>query len=123
MFTDRLLYRPGKSDVADPLSRSPGVVAAMLPTVAGPEMLCRCAALHCAGPRQQVTFLWVQPTGGSKVREPLPPKVMASVAAVTQSQVSQPAVVSIVNLVCHHLSYTPVHRKLFNVSDLSHFQK
>ena len=29
MFTCKWLYRPGKSNVADPLSRSPGVVAAI----------------------------------------------------------------------------------------------
>ena len=52
MFTYKWLYRPGKSNVADPLSRSPGVVAAMLP-VAGPDALCRCAAVHCKGPKQQ----------------------------------------------------------------------
>ena len=34
MFTCKWLYRPGKSNVADPLSWSPGVVAAMLPVVA-----------------------------------------------------------------------------------------
>ena len=54
-FTYKWLYRPGKANVANPLSRSPGVVAAMLP-VAGPEVLCRCAALHCEGPRQQMTL-------------------------------------------------------------------
>ena len=34
MFTYKWLYRPGKSNVVDPLSWSPGVVAAMLPVVA-----------------------------------------------------------------------------------------
>ena len=40
MFTLKWLYRPGKSNVADPLSRSPAVVASMLP-VAG--------SVSCAG--------------------------------------------------------------------------
>ena len=31
MFTFKWLYRPGKSNVADPPSRNPGVVAALLP--------------------------------------------------------------------------------------------
>ena len=39
-------------------------------------------------------LLWMQSTGGYKVSKPLPPKVMASVAAVTQSQASQLALVS-----------------------------
>ena len=55
MFTFKWLYRPGKSNVADPLSRNPGVVAALWP-VAGAESLCRCAAVHCLGPKQQLTF-------------------------------------------------------------------
>ena len=38
MFTFKWLYRPGKSNVADPLSRNPGGVAALLP-VAGAESL------------------------------------------------------------------------------------
>ena len=63
MFTYKWLYRPGKANVANPLIRSPDVVAAMLP-VAGPEVLFRCAALHCEGPRQQMTFRWMQSTGG-----------------------------------------------------------
>ena len=66
MFTYKWLYRPGKSNVADPLSRSPGVVAAMLP-VAGPDALCRCASVHCKGPKQQLTFRWEQSIGGFKV--------------------------------------------------------
>ena len=87
MFTYKWLYRPGKSNVADPLSRSPGVVAAMLP-VAGPDSLCRCCALHCQGSRQQLTFRWTQVSGGHKVSEPLPTEVMASglCAVVTRSQ-------------------------------------
>ena len=55
MFTYKWLYKPGISNVADALSRSPSVVAALFP-VAGREALRRCAALHCAGPRQQMTF-------------------------------------------------------------------
>ena len=95
MFTYKWLYRPGKSNVADPLSRSPGVVAAMLP-VAGPESLCRCCAVHCQGSRQQLTFRWTQASGDHKVSEPLPTEVMASglCAVVTRSQVSKPAPVS-----------------------------
>ena len=55
MFTYKWQYRAGKSSVADPLSRSPGVVAAML-SVAGSTSLCRCAAVHCVGAKQQLTF-------------------------------------------------------------------
>ena len=43
MFTFKWLYRPGKSNVADPLSTNPGVVAALLP-VAVAESLCRCVS-------------------------------------------------------------------------------
>jgi hypothetical protein len=93
MFTYKWLYRPGKNNVADPLSRSPGVVGAMLP-VAGPESLCRCCAVHCEGPRQQLTFCWIESTGGLKVCEPLPTKVMGSVAVTRRSKVSKPAPVN-----------------------------
>lgn len=57
MFTYMWLYRPGKSNVADPLSRSPGVVAAMLP-VAGFEALCRCKSVFiCASEDSQQQVL------------------------------------------------------------------
>jgi len=68
----------GKSNVADPLSRSRGVVAAMLP-VAGPESLCRCCAVHCQESRQQLTFCWTQASGGQKVSEPLPTEELVCV--------------------------------------------
>ena len=77
MLTYKWLYRPSKSNVADPLSRSPDVVAAMLP-VAGPESLCRCCALHRQGSRQQLIFRWMHFSGGYKVSEPLLTEVMAS---------------------------------------------
>jgi len=95
MFTYNWLYRPGKSNVADPLSKSPGVVAAMLP-VAGPIFLCRCCAVHCQGSRQQLTFRWMQSSGGYQVSEPLPTEMMASglCAVMARSQVSKPAPVS-----------------------------
>ena len=65
MFTYKWLHRLGKSNVVDPLSRSPGVVAAMLP-IAGPDALCRCVSVHCKGPKQQLTFRWEQSIGGEK---------------------------------------------------------
>ena len=87
MFTYKWRYRPGKSNVVDPISRNPGVVSAMLP-VAGPATLCQCAAVHCLGPRQQLTFRWAQKIPGTpKVSEPLPAEALAdaSCAAVTRS--------------------------------------
>ena len=125
MFTYKWLYRPGKSNVADPLSRSPGVVAAMLP-VAGPEALCRCAALHCEEPRQQMAFRWMQSTGGYKVSEPLPTEVMASasVAAVTRGQVSKLTHVSSDSeLPSSEPDFDSSVQETAPVADLSHFQK
>ena len=88
MFTFNWLYRPGKSNIADRLSQNPTVTAAML-LVAGSEALCRCAAVHCKGPEQQLTFKWKQSCGHCKVSMPTA-RLEASVAAVTTSQVSQP---------------------------------
>ena len=88
MFTFKRHYRPGKSNVADPLSRNPGVCAAMLP-VAGPELLGMCAAVTCKGSNQQLTFRWRASSSEAKVSPPLC-EVRASVAAVTRRQVSIP---------------------------------
>ena len=85
MFIYRWLYRPGKTDVADPLSRNPAVVSAILP-VAGP-VAGHCAAVHCLGFRQQLTFKWAQSMGGHEISEPLCAEVMAAVAATTRSKV------------------------------------
>ena len=124
MFIYKWLYRPGKRNVADPLSRSPGVVSATLP-VAGPEVLCRCAAVHCLGRRQQLTFRWAQKSPeADKVSEPLPSSAMAgaSVAAVTRSQVRPiPATVSKEPLpACDDDS---AEQEMLPVSDLSEFQR
>ena len=90
MFTYKWLYRPGKNNVADPLSRNPAVVSAVLPA-AGSISLGSCAALRCQGNRQKLTFKWAQAKGGAKVSEPLPAELMASCAAFTRSQVSKPS--------------------------------
>ena len=89
MFTFEWHYRPGRYNVAGPLRSpglplgteapvmtpsgiavsslfSPGVLAAMLP-IAGSESLCQFAAVHCLGPRQQLTFNWRQSTSDSKL--------------------------------------------------------
>ena len=71
MFTFKWLYRPGKSNVADLLSRSLGVLAAVLPV----DGHGKCAA---AAEWQRPRWPWSQT-----------PEVIASVAAVTCSQVSQ----------------------------------
>ena len=74
MFTFKWLYRPGKSNVADPLSRSPGVLAAVLPVEGHGERAAAAEWQHSRWPWSQA------------------PEVIASVAAVTRSQVSQPLV-------------------------------
>ena len=99
MFTYKWQYRPGKTNVADPLGRSPAVVSAILP-VAGP-VAGRCAAVHCHGSRQQLTFKWAQSMGGPKVSEPLCAEVMVA-AVTTRSKVSKPT--PGVPHLCLHLS-------------------
>lgn len=63
-FTSKWLFRPGKSSVADSLSRNPGTFAAVLP-VAGSVSPCRCAALQCQRSNQQLIFKWTQSTNDS----------------------------------------------------------
>ena len=58
IFTYKWLYRPGISNVADPLSRSPSVVAASFP-VAGPEV--HSLALCWAWAANDL-LLWMQST-------------------------------------------------------------
>ena len=83
MFTLKWLYRPGKSNVADPLSRGAGVVAAVLP-VFGSELLCSYTAVDCQGVKEQLTFRWGQSTVDYKASSPVH-QVKASVAAATHS--------------------------------------
>ena len=87
MFTYKWLYRPGKSNIADPLSRNPAVVACMLPIVDGQALG---NSLMCQGDHQQMTFKWAQSVGGPKVSESMPDELMVSCAAVTRSKVSKP---------------------------------
>ena len=87
MFTYKWLYRPGKSNIADPLSRNPAVVACMLPIVDGQALG---NSLMCQGDHQQMTVKWAQSVGGPKVSESMPDELMASCAAVTRSKVSKP---------------------------------
>ena len=84
MFTYKWLYRPGKSNIADPLSRNPAVVASMLPIVDGQAL---CNSLMCQEDHQQMTFKWAQSVGGPKLSESMPDELMASCAAVTRSKV------------------------------------
>ena len=91
MFTFKWQYRPGPRNVADPLSRRPSVVAAMLP-VAGSPSLGKCCAVQSHESQQQLTFRWVKFRGQLKVRVPVPHdiKVTASLAVLTCSQVRPP---------------------------------
>jgi len=95
MFTFKWQYRPGLRNVADPLSRSPSVVAAMLP-VAGSPSLGKCCAVQSHESQQQLTFRWVKSRGQLKVSLPVPHdiKVTASLAVLTRSQVRPPVPVS-----------------------------
>ena len=91
MFTFKWQYRPGLRNVADPLSRSPSVVAAMLP-VAGSPSACKCCAVQSHESQQQLTFRWVKSRGQLNVSQPVPHdiKVTASLAVLTRSQVRPP---------------------------------
>ena len=93
MYTFKWQYRPGKNNVADPLSRKPAVLAAMLLT-AGSDELRACAAVKDKDSLQTMTFRWEQSNGNMRVSEPVPhdQKVIASIAALTRSRA--PAVVS-----------------------------
>ena len=93
MYTFKWRYRPGKNNVADPLSRKPAVLAAMLLT-AGSDELRACAAVKDKDSLQTMTFRWEQSNGNMRVSEPVPhdQKVIASIAALTRSRA--PAVVS-----------------------------
>ena len=94
----------------------------MLP-VAGVEVLCRCGAAHCQEARQQITFKWRQATADCKVGEPRH-KVMASIAAVTHSQVSQPAPNAAGSeLPASSMKSDSDSQETAPAADLSHFQK
>ena len=123
MFTIKWQYRPGKSNLAEPVSRSPGVCAAMWP-VAGPELLGTCDAVSCKGSNQQLTFHWRPSLGQAYTKVSLHLcEVRASVAAVTRSKVRNPTSTSS-NLPASEsvISDSSV-QETAPVSALSHFQK
>ncbi len=112
MFTFKWQYCPGLRNVADPLSRSPSVVAAMLP-VAGSPCVCKFCALQSHESHQQLTC-WVKSHGQLKVSLPAPHdiKVTASLVVLTRSQVRPPMHVPDV----HRYVYT-VKSSIFSLLD------